>query len=110
MLFYFNLVTTQIESDEDGMWNADVRESDEELAARGMKFMNWYATIRLDHYIGQLRNHNMFFRNEPQTIVGSDYPAHIKPFYSPLHFNIVEPVFGRIYFQLSPYKTLLKIG
>ena len=58
--FYFNLVSTQIESDEDSLWNADVRESDEELAVRGMKFMNWYATTRLDHYIGQLRSHNIF--------------------------------------------------
>ncbi|KAL2537196.1 Phosphoglycerate mutase-like protein 1 [Forsythia ovata] len=30
-----------IESDEDALWKADVRETKEELAARGMKFMIW---------------------------------------------------------------------
>ncbi|KAL9174397.1 hypothetical protein ABFS82_02G050800 [Erythranthe guttata] len=33
-----------IESDEDSLWEADVRETKEELAARGMKFMNWLFT------------------------------------------------------------------
>lgn len=36
-LFYF-----QIDSDEDIWWKASVRETKEELAARGLKFMNWY--------------------------------------------------------------------
>ncbi|CAK9161951.1 unnamed protein product, partial [Ilex paraguariensis] len=38
----------QIESDEDILWKANVRETKEELAARGMKFMNWVsdATFR----------------------------------------------------------------
>nr|AFK36444.1 unknown [Lotus japonicus] len=33
-----------IESDEDVWWEADVRETKEELAARGQKFMNWLWT------------------------------------------------------------------
>lgn len=33
-----------IESDEDTMWMANVRETNEELAARGLKFMNWLWT------------------------------------------------------------------
>ena len=32
---------TQIESDADILWKPDVREKNEELAARGMKFLNW---------------------------------------------------------------------
>lgn len=31
----------QIESDEDVLWKADVRETKEELAARGLQFLNW---------------------------------------------------------------------
>ncbi|KAJ6896123.1 phosphoglycerate mutase-like protein 1 isoform X2 [Populus alba x Populus x berolinensis] len=33
-----------IETDEDVLWKADVRESTEELAARGLKFLNWLWT------------------------------------------------------------------
>ncbi|KAI3435071.1 uncharacterized protein J3R85_006498 [Psidium guajava] len=33
-----------IESDEDVLWKADVRETKEELAARGIKFLNWLWT------------------------------------------------------------------
>lgn len=33
-----------IETDEDTMWKADVRETKAEVAARGMKFMNWLCT------------------------------------------------------------------
>ncbi|XP_048134828.1 phosphoglycerate mutase-like protein 1 isoform X2 [Rhodamnia argentea] len=33
-----------IESDEDILWKADVRETKEELAARGIKFLNWLWT------------------------------------------------------------------
>ncbi|XAR73031.1 hypothetical protein NMG60_11019881 [Bertholletia excelsa] len=35
---------TQIESDEDILWKANVRETKEELVARGMKFLNWLWT------------------------------------------------------------------
>ena len=31
----------QIESDADILWKPDVREKNEEVAARGMKFLNW---------------------------------------------------------------------
>ncbi|RVX10266.1 Phosphoglycerate mutase-like protein 1 [Vitis vinifera] len=34
----------QIESDEDILWKANVRETNEEVAARGLKFMNWLWT------------------------------------------------------------------
>ncbi|XP_021617520.1 phosphoglycerate mutase-like protein 1 isoform X2 [Manihot esculenta] len=33
-----------IESDDDNLWKADVRETEEEVAARGLKFMNWLKT------------------------------------------------------------------
>ncbi|MBA0843092.1 hypothetical protein Goarm_000310, partial [Gossypium armourianum] len=33
-----------IESDEDTWWKADVRETKEEVAARGQKFLNWLWT------------------------------------------------------------------
>ncbi|KAK4563657.1 hypothetical protein RGQ29_005988 [Quercus rubra] len=33
-----------IESDEDILWKADIRETTEEVAARGLKFMNWLWT------------------------------------------------------------------
>ncbi|KAF7803801.1 phosphoglycerate mutase-like protein 1 isoform X2 [Senna tora] len=39
--FEFSL---QIDSDEDILWKANVRETKEELAARGLKFMNWLLT------------------------------------------------------------------
>ncbi|KAH9623875.1 hypothetical protein KSS87_008763 [Heliosperma pusillum] len=35
---------SQIESDEDVLWKADVRETKAEVAERGMKFMNWLWT------------------------------------------------------------------
>ncbi|CAK9148516.1 unnamed protein product, partial [Ilex paraguariensis] len=34
----------QIESDADVLWKTDIRETNEDLAARGMKFMNWLWT------------------------------------------------------------------
>lgn len=30
-----------MESDEDALWKAKVRETNEEVAARGLEFMNW---------------------------------------------------------------------
>ncbi|RYR71527.1 hypothetical protein Ahy_A02g005778 isoform A [Arachis hypogaea] len=44
--FFFLLLIFrwQIDSDEDIWWKANVRETKEELAARGMKFMNWLWT------------------------------------------------------------------
>lgn len=33
-----------MESDEDILWKADVRETKEEVAARGMTFMKWWLT------------------------------------------------------------------
>ncbi|XP_057515484.1 phosphoglycerate mutase-like protein 1 [Amaranthus tricolor] len=35
---------TQIETDEDTLWKADVRETKAEVAARGVNFMNWLMT------------------------------------------------------------------
>ncbi|PIA55159.1 hypothetical protein AQUCO_00800114v1 [Aquilegia coerulea] len=35
---------SQIENDEDVLWKADVREANEEVAARGMKFFDWLWT------------------------------------------------------------------
>lgn len=35
------LIFIQIESDDDVLWEADVRETKDAVAARGMNFMNW---------------------------------------------------------------------
>ncbi|KAF4381422.1 hypothetical protein G4B88_029777 [Cannabis sativa] len=40
----FSLASVVIESDEDVLWNATVRETKEEVAARGLKFLNWLWT------------------------------------------------------------------
>ena len=39
----FNLVSifVQIENDDDILWTPDIRERDEEVAARGQKFLKW---------------------------------------------------------------------
>ena len=39
----FNLVSifVQIENDDDILWTPDIRERDEEIAARGQKFLKW---------------------------------------------------------------------
>ena len=39
----FNLVSIfgQIENDKDILWTPDIRERDEEIAARGQKFLKW---------------------------------------------------------------------
>ncbi|OAY74611.1 Phosphoglycerate mutase-like protein 1 [Ananas comosus] len=45
VLFFLQLIFLwQIESDEDVLWKADVREKNEEVASRGMKFINWLWT------------------------------------------------------------------
>ena len=46
-MFYISskLFELQIESDEDTWWKEDVRETDEEVAERGMKFMKWYPSF-----------------------------------------------------------------
>ncbi|XWS68187.1 hypothetical protein CRYUN_Cryun04dG0069700 [Craigia yunnanensis] len=43
--FFLQLISHwQIESDEDTWWKADIRETKEEVAARGLKFLNWLWT------------------------------------------------------------------
>ena len=37
----FNFFFFQIENDEDILGNSDIRETKEEVGARGLKFMNW---------------------------------------------------------------------
>ena len=39
--FNIDLGLLQIESEEDNLWRADVRESEEEIFARGLEFMKW---------------------------------------------------------------------
>ncbi|KAL5162690.1 Phosphoglycerate mutase-like protein 1 [Glycine soja] len=45
--FFFLLLIShwQLDSDEDTWWKANVRETKEELAARGLKFLNWYELL-----------------------------------------------------------------
>lgn len=40
-LFFKPHASLQIESDDDILWKLDVRELNEELAERGLKFLNW---------------------------------------------------------------------
>ena len=40
-LRYMYLLYLQIENDEDVLWEPDVREANEAVALRGMKFMDW---------------------------------------------------------------------
>ncbi|XP_057527126.1 phosphoglycerate mutase-like protein 1 [Amaranthus tricolor] len=56
-----------IESDEDSLWNADVRESDEELAVRGMKFMNWLWT-RKENEIAIVTHSAFLFQTLPEFV------------------------------------------
>lgn len=43
--FFFTIISysadLQVETDEDVLWKPEVREEDKDLAARGVKFMNW---------------------------------------------------------------------
>ena len=45
----FNLVSifVQLESDEDILWKPNIRENDEEVAARGLNFLKWWLPILL---------------------------------------------------------------
>lgn len=43
-------IFVQIESDDDVLWTADVREKNEDVASRGMKFMNWYVPMSFYKY------------------------------------------------------------
>lgn len=37
-----------MEQDDDKLWTPDHRETPEEIAARGVKFMNWYRSLGVD--------------------------------------------------------------
>lgn len=54
-----------IESDEDILWRADVRESDKELSARGMKFMKWLWT-RKEKEIAIVTHSAFLFQTLPE--------------------------------------------
>ena len=41
LLIYVCLHSLQIENDEDVLWEPDVRETNEAVALRGMKFFDW---------------------------------------------------------------------
>jgi hypothetical protein len=41
LLRYTYLYPSQIENDEDVLWEPDVREANEAVAVRGMKFIDW---------------------------------------------------------------------
>lgn len=47
LIYRFDILL-QIESDEDVLWKADVREKNEEVASRGMKFINWYIFLHMN--------------------------------------------------------------
>ncbi|KMS99618.1 hypothetical protein BVRB_1g021890 isoform A [Beta vulgaris subsp. vulgaris] len=54
-----------IESDEDILWREDVRESDEELSARGVKFMKWLWT-RKEREIAIVTHSAFLFQTLPE--------------------------------------------
>ncbi|KAH9605460.1 hypothetical protein KSS87_008331 [Heliosperma pusillum] len=62
---------SQIESDEDVLWKADVRETKAEVAERGMKFMNCFANCELRSMV--ITDRNMTGSNAPIT----DFPGKI---------------------------------
>ncbi|GAB4839093.1 hypothetical protein Ancab_028621 [Ancistrocladus abbreviatus] len=70
-----------IESDEDVLWKADVRETNEEVAARGMKFMEWLWTrkekeIAIVSHSGFLFHTLDQFGNDSHPSVKSEISTH----------------------------------
>lgn len=51
ILFCFHIFSysfcLQVETDEDVLWKPEIREEDKDLAARGVKFMNWWISATL---------------------------------------------------------------
>lgn len=64
-----------IESDEDTLWKADVRETTEELVARGVKFLNWLFT-RKEKEIAIVSHSGFLFRT--LATLGNDLPLFMK--------------------------------
>ncbi|RWW14008.1 hypothetical protein BHE74_00005000 [Ensete ventricosum] len=62
----------QIENDEDILWKADVREANEEVAARGVKFINWLWT-RKEKEIA-IVSHSGFWFHTLQMFGGDCHP------------------------------------
>ncbi|XP_025014027.2 phosphoglycerate mutase-like protein 1 isoform X2 [Ricinus communis] len=62
-----------IESDEDNLWKADVREPDEEVAARGLKFMSWLKT-RQEVEIA-IVTHNRFLQHTLNALTIDSHPS-----------------------------------
>ncbi|CAN1827434.1 Phosphoglycerate mutase-like protein 1 [Linum perenne] len=60
-----------IETDEDTVWKPDVRETTEELAARGLKFLNWFSNCELRSMVIVDRS---MIGSDPST---TDYPGKI---------------------------------
>ncbi|KAK6136438.1 hypothetical protein DH2020_029794 [Rehmannia glutinosa] len=70
-----------IESDDDSLWKADVRETKEELAARGMNFMNWLFTrkekeIAIVTHSGFLFHTLAAFGNDCHPLVKKEISSH----------------------------------
>ncbi|XP_022149301.1 phosphoglycerate mutase-like protein 1 isoform X2 [Momordica charantia] len=71
-----------IESDEDVLWKADVRETKEELAARGLQFLNWLWTrkekeIAIVTHSGFLFHTLTAFGNDCHPLVKKEICKHI---------------------------------
>ncbi|KAK4438066.1 Phosphoglycerate mutase-like protein 1 [Sesamum alatum] len=70
-----------IESDDDSLWKADVRETKEEVAARGMNFMNWLFTrkekeIAIVTHSGFLFHTLAAFGNDCHPLVKKEISSH----------------------------------
>ncbi|XP_018680031.2 phosphoglycerate mutase-like protein 2 isoform X1 [Musa acuminata AAA Group] len=61
-----------IENDEDILWKADIRETDEEVAARGVKFISWLCTLKEKEIA--VVTHSAFLFQTLQTFGGDCHP------------------------------------
>jgi len=80
-LFFPAIDFSLIESDDDILWKPDIREKNEEVAARGMKFLNWLWTreekeIAIVTHSGFLFHTLSAFGNECHPSVKSEICAH----------------------------------
>ncbi|XP_010065784.3 phosphoglycerate mutase-like protein 1 isoform X2 [Eucalyptus grandis] len=83
-----------IESDEDVLWKADVRETKQELADRGLKFLNWLWTrkekeIAVVTHSGFLFHTLASFGGDCHPLVKTEICRHV---WTPIGFNFGHPI------------------
>ncbi|GAB2228252.1 hypothetical protein Droror1_Dr00010082 [Drosera rotundifolia] len=70
-----------VETDEDTLWREDVRETKEDVAARGLKFMNWLLTRKEKEIVVVSHSSFLFntlnqFGNDCHPLVKSEFSTH----------------------------------